>query len=324
MLISHILLVTVILICIYRDNDTLFITVYRTGVSDVFTSLQKQSQRFFQATMEPRAPDSGSGPLLFYQIQNVHSCNEYSESPTTCPCPQISGSTTDECAVLGQDDHTQDSLNQKATAVEEHPRNTSKQKVLELGERFSPGQRCLESGGDLDVAIKEQPRSCNLKQEKMMLLESASTDEKPSQFEPKQKTTKQYNRKHPSPCDQCSRCRCKNCVVVTSLPVCWLCGDRCLCSAEAVVEYTTFVCCLKALLYHCSSDDEDASADAPFSCHKSRRCRRWSTVAAMAFVLPCLLCYGPARGCLALCQLCYDHSHRSGCRCKGQHVTHNL
>lgn len=335
--------------------------------------------------MESRAKDSpeGSGLLLLYQIQTVHSCNEYIESPMTWPCPQLSDSTPDEGAVPGPDDHTQDSthlprttqrsadtgpsleqgtvghkgetivkeqtekfvqevqkglcvistqelsflgnLGKKVTAVEEQQRTfESKQEVLELGGSFISEQRSLGSVGELDVAIQEQPKSCMSKQEEMKLLGSASTDQKHLKFETKQEATKQYKKRHPSPCDHCNQGKCKNCTASTPLPACWLCGRRCLCSAEAVVEYTTCVCCLKALLYHCSNDDEDSSADAPFSCHKSRRCTRWSIAAAMAFVLPCLLCYGPARGCLTLCQLCYNHTHRTGCRCNGQHVTHNL
>lgn len=214
-------------------------------------------------------------------------------------------------------------LDRKVTAIEEQPRSFELEKeVLELGESFIPEQRALESEGELDAAIQQQPKSCNLKDIK--LLGNASTDQKNLKLEPKQETTKQLNRKHPNPCDRCSRCKCRDCTAATPLPACWLCGRRCLCSAEALVEYTTCVCCLKALLYHCSSDDEDFSADAPFSCHESRRCTRWSTVVAMAFFLPCLLCYAPARGCLALCQLCHDHTHRTGCRCKSQHVTHVL
>ncbi|MCI4393555.1 hypothetical protein PGIGA_G00158820 [Pangasianodon gigas] len=226
--------------------------------------------------------------------------------------------STQELSFLGN-------LGKKVTAVEEQPRSfESKQELLELGGSFISEQRSLECVGELNVAIQEQPKSCDSKQEEMKLLGSASTDQEHLKLEPKQETTKQHNRKHPNPCDRCNRCKCRDCNAAPPLPACWLCGRRCLCSAEAMVEYTTCVCCLKALLYHCSSDDEDSSADAPFSCHESRRCKRWSTAAAMALVLPCLLCYGPARGCLALCQLCHAHTHRTGCRCKSQHVTHNL
>lgn len=326
--------------------------------------------------MEPRAQDSGSGLLSLHQIQAVHSCNEYTESPMTWPRPQMPDPTPEEGAVPGPDDQTQDSSNspqsaQRSTdtepslehgtvehsgetvvkeqaekceqdvekgltqelsfqenvgknlsAVEEQTNTESKQEVLDLSGSSVPEQTSLGSVGELDVAIQEQPKSCDSKQEETKLLGNASTDQKHLKLEPKQEMTKQHNRKHPSPCDRCNRCKCKDCTAATPLPSCWMCGHRCLCSAEALVEYTTCVCCLKALLYHCSSDDEDSSADAPFSCQESRRCTRWSMAAAMAFVLPCLLCYGPARGCLALCQLCHDR--RTHCRCKSQHVAHQL
>lgn len=229
------------------------------------------------------------------------------------------------CEISTQELRFLGNLGKKMTAVEEQPRSfETKQEAKELGGSFISEQRSLGSVGELDVAIQEQPKSCDSKQEELKLLRSATTDQMHLKLEPKQEMTKQHNRKHPSTCDRCSRCKCRDCTVATPLPACWLCGRRCLCSAEALVEYTTCVCCLKALLYHCSSDDEDSSADAPFSCHKSRRCTRWSTAAAMAFVLPCLLCYGPAQGCLALCQLCHNHTHRTGCRCKSQNVTRDL
>lgn len=385
MLISHLLLATVMLICIYctgRVTSYLSLCIpCRTFrcvyfAPDIFTSP-------IWAAMEPRDQDSGSGLLSLHQIQTVHSCNEYTEGPTIWPRLQISDSAPDEGALPGPDDHTQDSshspesarrstdtepsleqgtgehkgetvvkkqpekterdvqkglfvistqelsflgnLDKKMTAVEEQQWSIElNQEVLELSGRFISEQRNLGSVGEPDVAIQEQPKSCNLKQEEIKLLGSASTDQKYLKLEPKQETTTQRNRKHPNLCDRCSRCKCRDCTAAVPLPACWLCGRRCLCSAEALVEYSTCVCCLKALLYHCSSDDEDSSADAPFSCHESRRCTRWSTAAAMAFVLPCLLCYGPARGCLALCQVCHNHTHRTGCRCKSQHVTHNL
>ncbi|GAA6099730.1 protein sprouty homolog 2 [Tachysurus ichikawai] len=333
--------------------------------------------------MEPRAQDSGSGLLSLHQIQAVHSCNEYTESPSTWPYTQISDSAPDEGPVPGPDDHTQDSshslqsaqrstdtgqpseqetvghkgetvekeqpendkeevrkgicvistqeisllgnLGTNLTTVKEQPRSFGpKKEALEVGESFILEQWSLESVGNLDVAIQEQPKSCNSQHEEINLLGSASTDQKNLKLEPKQETTKKLNRKHPSPCDHCSRCKCRDCAAETPLPACWLCGRRCLCSAEALVEYTTCVCCLKALLYHCSNDDEDSNADAPFSCRESGRCTRWSSAIAMSFVLPCMLCYAPARGCLALCQLCYAHTHRTGCRCTSQPVNHVL
>ncbi|XP_054654214.1 protein sprouty homolog 2 isoform X2 [Dunckerocampus dactyliophorus] len=119
-----------------------------------------------------------------------------------------------------------------------------------------------------------------------------------------------------SECEHCGLCRCLECRHPRVLPSCWLCGRRCLCSAQHAMEYCTCVCCVKGLFYHCSSDDEDTCTDKPFSCTQSHCCIRWATVSLIAVILPCLLCYLPARGCVTMCQTCYDRATRPGCRCK--------
>ncbi|KAL4660057.1 hypothetical protein GN956_G288 [Arapaima gigas] len=116
-------------------------------------------------------------------------------------------------------------------------------------------------------------------------------------------------------CERCGRCKCQECGTPRSLPSCWACGQRCLCSPEAVVEHSTCLCCVKGLFYHCSADDEDNCADQPCSCGPAHACARWSTMALMSLCLPCLCCYPPARLCLALCQQGYDRAMRPGCRC---------
>ncbi|XP_061892215.1 protein sprouty homolog 2 [Entelurus aequoreus] len=119
-----------------------------------------------------------------------------------------------------------------------------------------------------------------------------------------------------SECARCGLCRCPECRRPRALPSCWMCGGRCVCSAQHAAEYCTCVCCLKGLFYHCSSDDEDTCADKPFSCAQSHCCVRWTAVSLMTAALPCLLCHLPARGCVAVCQGCYDRATRPGCRCK--------
>ncbi|XP_047235839.1 protein sprouty homolog 3 [Girardinichthys multiradiatus] len=117
-------------------------------------------------------------------------------------------------------------------------------------------------------------------------------------------------------CERCARCKCQECCSPRRLPSCWACGQRCLCSAESVVEYCTCLCCVKGLFYHCSAqDDEDNCADRPCSCTPANACARWSTMALLALCLPCLCCYPPARMCLALCQCAHDRATRPGCRC---------
>ncbi|KAK2826983.1 hypothetical protein Q7C36_017909 [Tachysurus vachellii] len=116
-------------------------------------------------------------------------------------------------------------------------------------------------------------------------------------------------------CERCSRCKCQECCAPRSLPSCWTCGQRCLCSAENAVEYGTCLCCVKGLFYHCSGDDEDNCADRPCSCAPAHACARWSTMAVLSLCLPCLCCYPPAKLCLTMCQRGYDHAKRPGCRC---------
>ncbi|XP_061571840.1 protein sprouty homolog 2 [Cololabis saira] len=120
---------------------------------------------------------------------------------------------------------------------------------------------------------------------------------------------------HSNACPDCGRCTCAECRRRRVLPSCWMCGQRCVCSADNAVEYGTCVCCVKGLFYHCSSDDEDTCADKPFSCSQSHRCARWTTISFLSLLFPCLLCYLPAKGCVAACQSCYDRAARPGCRC---------
>ncbi|KAG9328851.1 hypothetical protein JZ751_010120, partial [Albula glossodonta] len=122
--------------------------------------------------------------------------------------------------------------------------------------------------------------------------------------------------KHVYRCEDCGKCKCADCSLPRTLPSYWVCGRRCVCSAQNLLDYGTCICCVKCLFYHCSSDDEDVCADNPCSCSQPRRCVRWSTMGLLSVFLPCLLLYLPARGCLRLCQCCYDRVKRPGCRCK--------
>lgn len=122
--------------------------------------------------------------------------------------------------------------------------------------------------------------------------------------------------RHAFICERCGRCKCQECCAPRHLPSCWACGQRCLCSAERALEYTTCLCCVKGLFYHCSAqDDEDHCADRPCSCGPAHACARWGTMALLALCLPCLCCYPPARLGLALCQRAHDRVTRPGCRC---------
>ncbi|XP_046654055.1 protein sprouty-like [Daphnia pulicaria] len=148
-------------------------------------------------------------------------------------------------------------------------------------------------------------------------------------------------------CPDCDRCRCLSCRTPRPLPSKWLCGDKCLCSAESCVDYVSCLCCVKGLFYHCGSasdeDDEDddvhrrryhhhqptttsasggggSCADAPCSCVPSHhRMARWGCLASLTLVMPCLLCYWPLQGGVKVVEMCYQKCTRHGCRCDQQH-----
>ncbi|XP_069100802.1 protein sprouty homolog 4 [Pleurodeles waltl] len=123
--------------------------------------------------------------------------------------------------------------------------------------------------------------------------------------------------KHFLLCEACGKCKCKECTTPRTLPSCWVCNQECLCSAQSLVNYSTCMCLVKGVFYHCTNEDDEGScADHPCACGQSNCCARWSFMGALSLVLPCLLCYLPATGCIKLSQKCYDHASRPGCRCK--------
>ncbi|XP_048392361.1 protein sprouty homolog 1 [Stegostoma tigrinum] len=128
--------------------------------------------------------------------------------------------------------------------------------------------------------------------------------------------------KHRFICEQCGKCKCRECTAPRTLPSRLACNRQCLCSAESMVEYGTCMCLVKGIFYHCSSDDEDSCADNPCSCSHSHCCSRFLCMGLMSLFLPCLLCYLPAKGCIKLCQGCYDRVNRPGCRCKNSNTVY--
>ncbi|CAM1302854.1 SPRY2 (predicted) [Pycnogonum litorale] len=119
-------------------------------------------------------------------------------------------------------------------------------------------------------------------------------------------------------CSECGRCKCESCRNPKKLPFKWLCRDGCLCSADSVVDYLSCMCCVKGLFYHCAnidSDDGTSCTDQPCSCVPHRRCLRWTSMSLLSFVLPCLWCYCPMKGCVKLCELCYSKVTNHGCTC---------
>lgn len=188
----------------------------------------------------------------------------------------------------------------------------------------SSGQRLLSSPTAGDQIIRTQPKRAELNSEELNSeeLKPLNDESRPVVAVPGSRAGHKNLSKHANKCESCGRCQCQDCSRPRALPSCWMCGQRCMCSAQSAVEYGSCVCCIKGLFYHCSSDDEDTCADKPFSCTQSHCCVRWTTVSLLSLFFPCLLCYLPAKGCVAACQCCYDRVTRPGCRCKNTKPIH--
>ena len=70
---------------------------------------------------------------------------------------------------------------------------------------------------------------------------------------------------------------------------------------KEMVECCTCVCCVKAMFYHCTKDDEEEGrvAEHPCSCRGPRdECLpRWGILGTLSLCLPCLWCYLPFKAC---------------------------
>lgn len=113
-------------------------------------------------------------------------------------------------------------------------------------------------------------------------------------------------------CSWCGRCRCQACTKPRPLPAAWLCRKKCLCSPVAAVEFASCLCCVKAVLYHCTKDrvsGHSLLADNPCSCGG------WACLALAAIPMPCLLCYWPLTGARHLLEMIYQRCTSHGCRC---------
>lgn len=302
-------------------------------------------------------PDPGVNPgqqapvLSLDQIRITGSSNEYTEGPTVGPIvvPRPPGSLptqqkNDLVVPLGLGTNEQlepqdPRPNQRnlLPQLEQHPQPTHStvppMDALSLsssteGSRNSPRtstgstssvQRLLGSPAVSERIIRTQPKRVELKQEELKPLASTVGE---AVVVTVRGAPAAREGKHVYRCEDCGRCKCQECMCPRALPSCWMCGRRCMCSVQNAVDYGTCVCCVKGLFYHCSSDDEDTCADKPFSCSQSHCCVRWSAMGLLSLFLPCLLCYLPAKGCLAACQSCYDRVKRPGCRCKNTNVVH--
>lgn len=277
-------------------------------------------------TQDPPEPDlmDGQPPstpavLSLDQIQITGSSNEYTDGPAVAPeRPRRPQSSTVAAPSSRPGEHLE--------TPEERPNNLRNLASLtQLGNTNSSrdGAQRSSSAGDLrgggvsaqrllgeSQIIRMQPKRTELGSDELKPL---SCDSEP--VAAVSGPTAPKNQGVCAKCEDCGRCRCPECSRARALPFCWICGRRCICSAQSVVEYVTCVCCVKGLFYHCSSDDEDTCADKPCSCRQPGCCVRWTAISLLSLLFPCLLCYLPAKGCVAVCQSCYDRVSRPGCRC---------
>ncbi|XP_075868700.1 protein sprouty homolog 2 [Nelusetta ayraudi] len=244
---------------------------------------------------EPPGPADTRPILALDRIRTTGGANEYTEGPTAAQRSSASDvEPADAAAPSTQNGNASGSPSGVDGAVQPAGGEDS-------GIGASPGQRLLQ-------VVRAQPKQHS---EELKPLGGGGGGGGPAEGGGEAAKPEGVHTK----CEDCGRCRCRECRQPRALPSCWLCGRRCVCSAQTAAEYGTCVCCVKGLFYHCSSDDEDTCADKPFSCAPPRRCARWAAASLLALLFPCVLCYLPAKGCVAACQSCYDRVTRPGCRC---------
>ncbi|XP_072114851.1 protein sprouty homolog 2 [Mobula birostris] len=265
--------------------------------------------------------------LSLDQIRIIRATNEYTEGPTVAPRPgsksvyrpssqhkndRMSGLTSDQdhqrLNTRSQHHHAHSSLRAPLIRSTSTVSTGSRSSTRTSTSSTSSDQRLLGPASSLppghvsDRIIRVQPKP-----------EFKSDELKPLERE-------EFG-KHIYRCEDCGKCKCEECTCPRTLPSCWFCDKRCLCSAQNTVEYGTCVCFVKCVFYHCSNyDEEDNCADNPCSCSQSHCCVRWSAMGLMSLLMPCLWCYLPAKGCLKLCQGCYDRVNRPGCRCRNSNT----
>lgn len=123
-------------------------------------------------------------------------------------------------------------------------------------------------------------------------------------------------------CPQCNRCRCEECLKPRELPSKWIL-NKIYCSADSCIDYTSCLCCVKSIFYHCNDHEHELDcesktfrcAEDPCSCVPYKRVSRWGCLSLLSVLLPCLCLYWPMRGCMSLCAKCYAKHRRHGCRC---------
>lgn len=264
--------------------------------------------------------------LSLEQIKAIRTSNEYTEGPSSVKRPgaktvsrQEKHERTHEILPFNvnnnyehRSSHTGHHCNVRAPALS---RSTSTGSAASSGSNSSasseqgllgrsPPPR-LNSGYRAERVIRMQPKAPTI------IVDSLKS------------SVKEDLAKHQFICEQCGKCKCSECTAQRTLPSCLTCNKQFLCSADSMVEYSTCMCLVKGVFYHCSNDDEgDSCADNPCSCTQAHCCSRFLCMGLMSLALPCLLCYPPAKGCVKMCQRCYDRVNRPGCRCRNSNTVY--
>uniref|UniRef100_A0A8D0JW97 Protein sprouty homolog 2 n=1 Tax=Sus scrofa TaxID=9823 RepID=A0A8D0JW97_PIG len=183
--------------------------------------------------------------LSLDQIRAIRNTNEYTEGPTVVPRPGLKPAPRPSAQhkherLNGLPEHRQPprlqhsqahvsvraSLSRSISTVSSGSRsstrtstssNSSEQRLL--GSSFS-------SGPVADGIIRVQPKS----------------ELKPGELKP---LSKEDLGLHAYRCEDCGKCKCKECTYPRPLPSDWICDKQCLCSAQNVIDYGTCVCCVK-------------------------------------------------------------------------------
>lgn len=75
--------------------------------------------------------------------------------------------------------------------------------------------------------------------------------------------------------------------------------------ARRAIDRLSCLCCARAVVYHCDvvgSTDDCRTGDEPCSgCDGPGCCQRWTLLAALSLVVPCLWCYLPLHACHRCC-----------------------
>lgn len=259
-------------------------------------------------------------PLTIYpidQMKSLHLENDYIDTPAVISQQPPSHKATtrgqevllgaphhphlSRCEVPDATTHPWISFSGRPSSISSSSSTSSDQRLLDHAAPSPVVDPYIAGNGHGRTLGAEQPKVVNSKVQNVKAVAALPVE-----------------KKHVLLCEKCGKCRCTECTLPRALPSCWVCNQECLCSAQNLVDSVTCMCLVKAVFYHCTEDEDDegSCADKPCSCSHSNCCARWSFMAAISLVLPCLMCYLPASGCAKVSQKCYDGLSRPGCRCK--------